>query len=100
MNRMTRRRRFLKHAAYAGAGIAASTVFALPGYSQARGRTATARLGLVAPREDFNRRLFGAFLEQSLDTCVCLLDVHAGREHAREQIRVLLASAQFAMDDL
>jgi alpha-N-arabinofuranosidase len=63
MNRTNSRRRFLKHAAFAGAGIAASTVFALPGYSQARGRTAKATLGLIAPREDFNRRLFGAFLE-------------------------------------
>ncbi len=47
----------------AGAGIAASSVFALPSYSQARGRTARATLGLVAPRADFNPRLFGAFLE-------------------------------------
>jgi alpha-N-arabinofuranosidase len=63
MNRIDSRRRFLKRAAFAGAGIAASTVFALRGYSQGRGRTARARLGLVAPRDDFNRRLFGAFLE-------------------------------------
>jgi alpha-L-arabinofuranosidase len=63
MSRKTSRRRFLSQAGLAGAGIAASTVFALPGYAQARGRTAKATLGLVAPREDFNRRLFGAFLE-------------------------------------
>jgi alpha-N-arabinofuranosidase len=64
MNTRTSRRRFLKQAGLAGAGLAASTtVFALPGYSPGSGRTATATLGLVAPREDFNRRLFGAFLE-------------------------------------
>ncbi len=57
------RRDFLKHAGLAGAGIAASSVFALPSYSQAKGRTARATLGLVAPRADFDRRLFGAFLE-------------------------------------
>ena len=63
MNPRASRRRFLKNAGLAGAGVAASTVFALPGYSQTRGRTAKATLGLVAPREDFNRRLFGSFLE-------------------------------------
>jgi alpha-L-arabinofuranosidase len=57
------RRRFISNAGLAGAGIAASSLFALPSYSQNRGRTATATLGLVAPRADFNRRLFGAFLE-------------------------------------
>jgi alpha-L-arabinofuranosidase len=62
MNR-TSRRRFLKQAGLAGAGIAASSVFALPSYSQSSGRTARATLGLVAPRADFDRRLFGAFLE-------------------------------------
>jgi alpha-N-arabinofuranosidase len=62
MNR-TSRRRFLKQAGLAGAGIAASSVFALPSYSQSAGRTARATLGLVAPRADFDRRLFGAFLE-------------------------------------
>ena len=59
----TTRRRFLKHAGLAGAGIAASSLFALPGYSQASGRTARATLGLVTPRKDFDRRVFGAFLE-------------------------------------
>jgi alpha-N-arabinofuranosidase len=63
MNTRTSRRRFLKQAGLAGAGLASSAVFALPGYSPGRGRTARATLGLVAPREDFNRRLFGAFLE-------------------------------------
>ncbi|MBC8026316.1 MAG: alpha-N-arabinofuranosidase [Steroidobacteraceae bacterium] len=57
------RRDFLTQMGYAGAGIAASSVFALPSYSQAKGRTARATLGLVAPRADFDRRLFGAFLE-------------------------------------
>ena len=57
------RRRFLKQAGLAGAGLAASSMFSLPVYSQARGRTARVALGLVEPREDFNRRLFGAFLE-------------------------------------
>jgi alpha-L-arabinofuranosidase len=60
----TSRRRFLQQAGLAGAGLAASSaVFALPGYSPGSGRTAKATLGLVAPRDDFNRRLFGAFLE-------------------------------------
>jgi alpha-N-arabinofuranosidase len=63
MKRTSTRRRFLSHAALAGAGIAAGSVFSLPGYTQARGRTARATLGLVAPRADFNPRLFGAFLE-------------------------------------
>ncbi len=62
MNR-TSRRRFLKQASLAGAGVAASSLFSLPSYSQTAGRTATVHLGLVAPREDFDRRLFGAFLE-------------------------------------
>jgi alpha-N-arabinofuranosidase len=57
----TSRRRFISQAGLTGAAIAAC--YALPGYAQARGRTARATLGLVAPREDFNRRLFGAFLE-------------------------------------
>ena len=60
---MKNRRQFLSQAGLAGAGIAASSVFALPSYSQTGGRTAKATLGLVAPRADFNRRLFGAFLE-------------------------------------
>jgi alpha-N-arabinofuranosidase len=63
MKNKTSRRRFLSQAGLAGAGIAASSVFALPSYSQSVGRTAKATLGLVAPRADFNRRLFGAFLE-------------------------------------
>jgi len=64
MNSRTSRRRFLKQAGLAGAGLVAShAVFALPGYSPGSGRTAKATLGLVAPRDDFNRRLFGAFLE-------------------------------------
>jgi alpha-N-arabinofuranosidase len=63
MKNKTSRRRFLSQAGLAGAGIAASSVFALPSYSQSAGRTAKATLGLVAPRADFNRRLFGAFLE-------------------------------------
>ena len=63
MKSKTSRRRFLSQAGLAGAGIAASSVFALPTYSQARGRTAKATLGLIAPRPDFNPRLFGAFLE-------------------------------------
>ncbi len=62
MNR-TSRRRFLKQASLAGAGIAAASAFALPSYSQSAGRTAKVTLGLVTPREDFDRRLFGAFLE-------------------------------------
>ena len=57
------RRRFLSQMGLAGAGIAASSVFALPSYSQGSGRTAKATLGLVAPRADFDQRLFGAFLE-------------------------------------
>jgi len=63
MKSKTSRRRFLSRAGLAGAGIAASSVFALPSYSQACGRTAKATLGLIAPRADFNPRLFGAFLE-------------------------------------
>src|SRR6188472_2731115 len=63
MKSKTSRRRFLSRAGLAGAGIAASSVFALPSYSQARGRTAKATLGLVAPRADFYPRLFGAFIE-------------------------------------
>ena len=63
MNRYSSRRRFLSQMGYAGAGIAATSVFALPSYSQSRGRTAKATLGLVSPRADFNPRLFGAFLE-------------------------------------
>jgi alpha-L-arabinofuranosidase len=62
MNRKSRRD-FLKSAGLTGAGIAASSMFSLPGYSQSAGRTARATLGLVAPRPDFDRRLFGAFLE-------------------------------------
>ena len=57
------RRQFLCRAALAGAGMAASSMFTLPGYTQARGRVARATLGLVAPRTDINPRLFGAFLE-------------------------------------
>jgi alpha-N-arabinofuranosidase len=63
MKSKTSRRRFLSQAGLAGAGIAASSVFSLPSYSQTRGLTASATLGLVAPRADFDRRLFGAFLE-------------------------------------
>ena len=63
MNSYSSRRRFLCQAGLAGAGIAASSVLALPGYSQGTGRTARATLGLVSPRADFNPRLFGAFLE-------------------------------------
>jgi alpha-N-arabinofuranosidase len=59
----TTRRRFLKQAGLAGMGITASSLFSLPGYTQASGRTARATLGLVAPRAEFDRRLFGAFLE-------------------------------------
>jgi alpha-N-arabinofuranosidase len=59
----TTRRRFLKQAGLAGMGITASSLFSLPGYTQASGRTARATLGLVAPRGEFDRRLFGAFLE-------------------------------------
>jgi alpha-N-arabinofuranosidase len=60
MNHISRRR-FLQQSSLAGAGIAAA--WALPGYSQASGRTARATLGIAAPRADFDRRLFGAFLE-------------------------------------
>src|ERR1044072_9088343 len=59
MHTRTSRRRFLKNVGLA----ASSAVFALPGYTPGSGRTAKAMLGLVAPRDDFNRRLFGAFLE-------------------------------------
>jgi alpha-L-arabinofuranosidase len=57
------RRRFLKQATLAGAGIAAASAFPLTSYSQSASRTAKVSLGLVAPRGDFDRRLFGAFLE-------------------------------------
>ena len=63
MKRHSTRRRFLSQMSLAGAGVAAVGVFSLPSYSQASGRTARARLGLILPRPDFNRRLFGAFLE-------------------------------------
>jgi alpha-N-arabinofuranosidase len=63
MNRVSSRRRFLSNAGLAGAGLAASSLIPLPSYSQGGGRTARATLGLVAPRADFDRRLFGAFLE-------------------------------------
>jgi len=63
MNTDPSRRRFLTQAGLAGAGFAASSVFALPSYSRGSGLTARARLGLVAPRENFDRRLFGSFLE-------------------------------------
>jgi len=63
MKRTSTRRQFLSQAGLAGAGMAAASVFTLPGYAQASGRKALARLGLVTPRADFNRRLFGAFLE-------------------------------------
>src|SRR5690348_9387205 len=53
------RRRFLEQAGLAGAGLAASSIFSLPSYSQKGGRTAKVSLGLVTPRENFNRRLFG-----------------------------------------
>ena len=62
MSRNTRRQ-FLKQAGLAGAGLAASSIFTVPGFSQGAGRTAKASLGLVAPRKDFDRRVFGAFLE-------------------------------------
>jgi len=58
MKRTSTRRQFLSEA-----GLATAAAFSLPGYAQARGRTARATLGLVAPRADFNPRLFGAFLE-------------------------------------
>ena len=57
----TNRRQFLSRIGLAGAGLA--TGFSLPGYTQASGRTARATLGLTAPRPDFDRRIFGAFLE-------------------------------------
>jgi alpha-N-arabinofuranosidase len=57
----TSRRRFLQQAGLAGAGLAAA--WSLPGYAQSAGRTARATLGLVTPRADFDRRLFGSFLE-------------------------------------
>jgi alpha-N-arabinofuranosidase len=60
MNHISRRR-FLKQGTLAGASLA--TAWALPGFSQTSGRTARATLGLVTPRADFDRRLFGAFLE-------------------------------------
>ena len=63
MKTRSSRREFLSQMGLAGAGLAAASAFSLPGYGQARGRTARATLGLVAPRADFNRRLFGAFLE-------------------------------------
>ena len=63
MKRTSTRRQFLSQAGLAGAGVAAASAFTLPGYAQAGGRTARATLGLVTPRADFNRRLFGAFLE-------------------------------------
>jgi alpha-N-arabinofuranosidase len=63
MKNQKSRRDFLKDVGLAGAGLAASSVFSLPSYSQTAGRTAKATLGLVAPRADFDRRLFGAFLE-------------------------------------
>src|SRR5689334_6413430 len=64
MKRTSTRRHFLSQAGLATAGVAAAaTTFSLPGYAQARGRTARATLGLVTPRADFNPRLFGAFLE-------------------------------------
>jgi alpha-L-arabinofuranosidase len=59
----SKRRQFLKQIGLAGAGVAASSVFSLPGYSQSAGRTARATLGLAHPRTDFDRRVFGAFLE-------------------------------------
>lgn len=62
MSRSTRRR-FLKQAGLAGVGVAASSVFGLPGFAQSAGKVTRATLGLVAPRADFNRRLFGSFLE-------------------------------------
>lgn len=59
----TSRRRFLQQAGLAGAGMAAASIFSLPGYSQNAGRTSKATLALVAPRGDFDRRVLGAFLE-------------------------------------
>jgi alpha-N-arabinofuranosidase len=58
----TTRRRFLKQAGLAGAGLAASSLFTLPGYSQVSGRTVRASIA-QATRKDFDRRVFGAFLE-------------------------------------
>jgi alpha-L-arabinofuranosidase len=55
------RRRFLKQGTLAGASLA--TAWTLPGFAQGGGRIARATLGLVTPRADFDRRLFGAFLE-------------------------------------
>jgi alpha-N-arabinofuranosidase len=63
MTHHSSRRSFLSQVGLAGAGVAAASMFSLPGYTQSRGRTARATLGLLAPRADFNRRLFGAFLE-------------------------------------
>jgi alpha-N-arabinofuranosidase len=63
MKSRSSRRRFLSQVGLAGAGIAAASVLPLPSYSQTHGRTARATLGLVAPRAEFDRRLFGAFLE-------------------------------------
>ena len=63
MKRNSTRRQFLSQAGLAGIGIAAASGFSLPGYAQGSGRTARATLGLVAPRADFDPRLFGAFLE-------------------------------------
>jgi alpha-N-arabinofuranosidase len=63
MTQHSSRRSFLSQVGLAGAGVAAASMFSLPGYAQSRGRTARATLGLLAPRADFNRRLFGAFLE-------------------------------------
>jgi alpha-L-arabinofuranosidase len=62
MTRSTRRR-FLKQAGLAGVGVAASSLFGLPGFAQSAGKVTRATLGLVAPRADFDRRLFGSFLE-------------------------------------
>jgi len=44
MSRNTRRQ-FLKQAGLAGAGLAASSIFTVPGFSQGAGRTAKASLG-------------------------------------------------------
>jgi alpha-N-arabinofuranosidase len=63
MNRKSSRRRFLSDMGLAGAGLAAASSFSLPSYSQASGRTARATIAVNAARADFNRRLFGAFLE-------------------------------------
>jgi alpha-N-arabinofuranosidase len=63
MTHHSSRRSFLSQVGLAGAGVAAASMFSLPGYTQSRGRTARATLGLLAPRADFNRRLFGAFIE-------------------------------------